>query len=126
MTDEISPNGWAQDVRAASLMPHIPNPLAMDTPNFLVEYGVRVDDQAVVFHFFSAKDRLTWDPAYRMDDRLRRAIDANFDVSKVTCGYASEMDSFYVIVGGLGAGPDPWPLVERFLSDVQAHSEGAS
>lgn len=125
MSSELT-GAWAQDIRANSLLPHIPNPLAMDTPNFLVEYGIRVDDQAMVFHFFSAKDRSTWDPEYRMDERLRRAIDANFDTRKITCGYALEMDSFYVIVGGLGAGPDPWPLVERFLSDVQAHSEGAS
>jgi len=128
MTDASEPlaGGWAKDISAASLLPHIPNPLAMDTPNFLVEYGVRIDDQAVVFHFFSAKDRSTWDPEYRMDERLRRAIDANFDTRKITCGFAAEMDSFYVIVGGLGAGPDPWPLVERFLSDVQAPLEAAS
>lgn len=115
-----------QDVRASSLMPHIPNPLALDTPNFLVEYGVRADDQAVVFHFFSAMGKSEWDPAYMMDTRLRQSIDKNFDTSKVTCGYAVEVDSFYVIVGGLGAGPDPWTLVNRFLSDVQAPLEVAS
>jgi hypothetical protein len=115
-----------QDVRASSLMPHIPNPLALDTPNFLVEYGVRADDQAFVFHFFSAMDKSEWDPAYKMDVRLRRGIDKNFDTTKVTCGFAVEVDSFYVIVGGLGAGPDPWPLVNRFLSDVQAPLEAAS
>lgn len=126
MSDDPPVSGWAKDVPASALSPHIPNPLAMDTPNFLVEYGIRADDQAVVFHFFSAKDKPTWDLSYKMDERLRRAIDTNFDTRKVTCGYAVEMDSFYVIVGGLGAGPDPWSLVARFLSDVQAHPEDAS
>ena len=124
--DEPLTGGWARDVKASSLIPHIPNPLAMDTPNFLVEYGIRVDDQAVVFHFFSAKNRTSWDPEYKMDVRLQRGVDRNFDTTKVTCGFAVEMDSFYVIVGGLGAGPDPWPLVERFLFDVQAPLEAAS
>jgi hypothetical protein len=115
-----------QDVRGNSLLPHVPNPLALDTPNFLVEYGVRLDDQAMVFHFFSAKDRPTWDPTYHMEQRLKRAVDKNFDTQKVSCGYALEMDSFYVIVGGLGAGPDPLPLAERFLRDVEAPLEAAS
>lgn len=115
-----------QDVRGNSLLPHVPNPLAMEADGFLVEYGIRLDDQAMVFHFFSPKDAATWDPKYMMDARLKRAIDANFDTKRVTCGFAIEMDSFYVIVGGLGAGPDPWPLTERFLRDVAAPLEGGS
>ena len=115
-----------QDVKANSLMPVIPNPLAMEAEGFLVEYGVRIDDQAMVFHFFSPKDAATWDEKYRMDARLKRAIDSNFDTRKITCGYVREMDSFYVIVGGLGSGPDPWPLAERFLRDVESPLEGSS
>ena len=121
-----NPVGRFQDVPASALGPHIPNPLAMDTPNFLVEYGIRTDDQAMVFHFFSAKDKPSWDDSYRMDERLKRSIDRNFNIERVTCGFTAEMDSFYVIVGGLGMAPDPWTLVERFLSDVQAPLEAAS
>jgi hypothetical protein len=115
-----------QDVKGDSLLPHIPNPLAQDTKNFLVEYGVRLDDQAMVFHFFSPKDAVTWDPTYRMDARLKRAIDGSFDVSRVTAGFAPDVDSFYVIVGGLGASPDPWTLAERFLASIDAPLEAAS
>lgn len=126
MTAKELSDARLQDIRGNSLLPHVPNPLALDTPNFLVEYGVRVDDQAMVFHFFSAKDRQTWDPSYGMEKRLEAAIAKNFDTQKVTCGFALEMDSFYVIVGGLGAGPDPFPLAERFLRDVEALPGAAS
>lgn len=109
-----------QDIRANSLLPHVPNLLARDTKDYLVEYGVRVDDKAMVFHFFSPKDRSTWDPEANMDQRLKRAIDICFPVKKVTAGFADELDSFYVIVGELGASPDPWPLVERFFRVLDA------
>jgi hypothetical protein len=107
-----------KDIRADSLLPHIPHPLARDTKDYLVEYGVRLDDQAFVFHFFSPKDRETWDPSAKMDERLKRAIDKCFRVQDVTAGFAPEMDSFYIIVGGLGASLDPWPLVDRFFRAV--------
>lgn len=109
-----------QDIKANSLLPHVPNPLARDTKDYLVEYGVRVDDKAMVFHFFSPKDQTTWDPAAKMDQRLKRAIDACFQVKDVTAGFAVELDSFYVIVGGLGAAPDPWGLVEKFFRVLDA------
>lgn len=107
-----------RDIKADSLLPHVPHPLARDTKDYLVEYGVRLDDQAFVFHFYSPKDRDTWDPAAQMDRRLKSAIDRCFRVETVTAGFAPEMDSFYVIVGGLGAAPDPWPLVDRFFRAV--------
>ncbi len=119
-------NNLGPDVNGDALFAHIPAPLALDTASFLVEYGIRADDSAMVFHFFSPKGENEWSPAYRMDARLKRAIDGNFDPKKVSCGYAREMDSFYVIVGGLGDGPDPWTLVERFFCDLDAPLEAAS
>lgn len=116
-------NNLGEDVNGAMLFAHIPAPLALDTATFMVEYGIRSDDSAVVFHFFSPKEVNEWSDDYHMDIRLKRAIDKNFDVTKVSCGYAKEMDSFYVIVGGLGDGPDPWTLVERFFRDVDAPLE---
>lgn len=121
MTDYTSEirNAGLQDVHGSSLQAHVPNPLALESRHFLVEYGIRADDQAMVFHFFSPRNADTWDADYKMDERLKRAIDANFDTRKVSAGFVSEMDSFYVIVGGLGSSPDPWPLVARFLRDVE-------
>lgn len=118
-TQEELQSAGLQDVNASALQSHIPNPLAKDTPNFLVEYGVRIEDHAMIFHFFSGKDQTEWNLEFHMDKRLEVAIDEHFDVSKVTAGYAQEMDSFYIIVGGLGGAPDPWPLVERFLSSLE-------
>lgn len=114
-----------QDIRANSLLPHVPHPLARDTKDYLVEYGVRVDDKAMVFHFFSPKDADTWSPTAKMDERLKAAIDATFQVKNVTAGFTPELDSFYVIVGGLGASPDPWPLVDRFFRALDAPRAGS-
>jgi hypothetical protein len=90
-----------------------------------VEYGVRLDDKAMVFHFYPPKDKSTWDPASKMDARLKSAIDSCFRVEKVTAGFAAELDSFYVIVGDLGAAPDPWTLVERFFRVLDAAPVGS-
>ncbi len=109
-----------QDVDASSLKEAVPDLLAKDTPGYLVEYGIRIDDGAMVFHFFPPKDRGDWDPGWRMDTRLERALPGCFDVSAVSAGYAEELRSFYVIVGGLGSAPDPWPSVERFFAAIDS------
>lgn len=108
-----------QDVSYGSLKTHIPELLAKDTPNYLVEYGVRVDDAAMVFHFFSPKDATDWDESYAMTRRLEHAIKSCFDVAKVRAEYISDMRSFCIIVRDLGAALDPWPLVERFFSEIE-------
>ena len=108
-----------QDVSASSLATQVPNPLAKDTPNFLVEYGVRSDDHAMIFHFFSGKDQREWNPEFQMDKRLEAAMDAHLDTSVVSAGFTQEIDSFYVFAGGLGGAPDPLPLVEKFLSAIE-------
>jgi len=108
------------DVPASSLTTHIPNPLAKDTKNYLVEYGIRVDDDAMVFHFFSPKDKETWDPKYDIHNRLEHAITKCFDLRTIKAGYVSELESFYVIVEGLGLVPDPWAKAEAFFSAIDA------
>lgn len=102
------------DVLGSSLMHAIPDPLARDTRHFLVEYGVRIDDSAIVFHFFSPKDG-DWNPAFHQ--HLEKALQL-LPTTSMTAGYAPEVDSFYVIVGGLGASPDPWPTIEKFFSEL--------
>lgn len=108
------------DIQGAGLRTAIPEPLAVETPNFMVTYGIRLDDNAMVFHFVSARNAETWDPNYQMDKRLERAIPKNFKTEHVTCGFEESLDSFFVIVGYIGASLDPWTLCHRFLNDVQA------
>jgi hypothetical protein len=110
----------AKDVLASSLQTHIPDLLARDTPNYLAEYGVRITDEAMVFHFFPPKDRTGWDSRWQPDMRLKAAIDEHFDTRYVSASYVEELQSFCVIVGGLGAAPDPWPLVEKFFRALDA------
>ena len=108
-----------QDLRRESLKAHIPDLLAKDSKHYLVEYGSRVDDGAMVFHFFSGKDDPGWDASYRMDKRLEHAIRACFNTATVSADYSDDVQSFCVIVHGLGAALDPWPLVERFFSEIE-------
>jgi hypothetical protein len=108
-------------IGGSALTTHLPEPLARDTPNYLVEYGIRLDDLAMVFHFFPPKDREDWDPArWNLARRLEVVLPKHFDTRMLTAGYAPEIRSFYVIVGGLGAVPDPWFLVERFFGALDA------
>lgn len=110
----------AGDIHGGGLKSSIPEPMAIDTPNFMVTYGIRLDDNAMVFHFVSAKNAETWDPDYHMDKRLERAIPKTFKVEHVTCGFEESLDSFFVIVGFLGLALDPWTLCRKFLKDVEA------
>lgn len=114
------------EVNGNALLTHIPEPLAVDTPNFQLEYGIRVDDQAMVFHFYPPKEVGGWYADYQMDKRLERAILRNFKTDKTTAGYAEELSSFYVIVEDLGRSPDPWTLSERFIVHVQEPLEGGT
>ena len=124
----------------------VPDLRAKDHADYIAEYGVRTDDQAMVFHFFPKKsllalsrmtdeqlkarypaDRLAlmektkdWDNSFGMDKRLERAIPKCFKTENVSADYADEMSSFCIIVGGLGASADPWPLVNRFFSEIDA------
>lgn len=113
-------NEEPQSVNASALLTHIPNVRAKDTPGYLVEYGSRVDDGAMVFHFFAPIRDDTWNEDYQMHRRLESAIAQHFDTTKVSANYEQDMDSFCIIVGGLGAAPDPWPLVERFFGTIDA------
>ncbi len=106
-------------VGAASGLKHaIPALLAKQTADYEVEYGIREDDGAIVFHFY-APGRGEWDPAWDATARLERALPMCFDTSKLHAEYISIVHSYCIIVKDLGFSPDPWPLVERFLSEVE-------
>lgn len=105
----------------------IPNRQAKQTVNYVVEYGVREDDGAMIFHFYPPgtdwskypPEKLgVWSPTYGMDRRLEAAMPAIFDTRFIKATFTEEMQSFCIIVHGLGRSPDPWPLVNRFLDRI--------
>lgn len=97
---------------------------ASDRGAYLAEWGVRVTDYALIFHFYPPKDAeeepntMGWDPGFEMPARLEKAIGQVFDTDRITCGFVQEQQSFYVIAGGYGRGLDPRLLAERFLDMI--------
>lgn len=108
-----------QDVSANNLMQALPDLLAKETPHYVVEYGLRYDDGALVFHFFPAEGEY-WDPTYKMDQRLERAIRETFDTDRVSADYQEEIRSFCVIFGGAAHAPDPLALAPMFFEWIDA------
>ena len=107
----------------------ITNRLAKETKNYLVEYGVRTDDMAMVFHFFPPMSASRWDARYKMEKRLEIAMPACFDTTKIQANEVlstmrSTPDdltpSYCIIVRGLGSSLDPWPLVNRFFEKIDS------
>lgn len=107
-----------QDVHTGSVADAVSR-LAHKGEGFLCEYGPRIDDDALVFHFYPPLDK-TWDPAYAMDKRLSSAIHSTLQASKYQAGYAEEMESFYVIVFGAMLAPDPWSLCAMFFDAIES------
>lgn len=99
---------------------------AADRGKYIVEWGARITDGALVFHFFPSPVSDPWDPEYLMPERLKFGIEASFDTSRVTCGYVEEMNSFYVICGEYGMGIDQRPLAKRFLAAIEAYGTAAA
>ena len=97
---------------------------ASDRGNYLAEWGVRITDRALIFHFYPPKgedgEELGWSGGFDMPNRLKAAMDAVFDVARLSTGFVDEAASFYVIAGGYGRGFDPRPLAERFLDQIDA------
>jgi hypothetical protein len=113
----------------AGLMDVVPERMAKQTSHYDVEYGLRIDDKAMIFHFYAPgtdwseyppKNLGTWDPNYRMHDRLERAMPEVFEVSAIKAVYTEETKSFCIIVGGLGHAPDPFYYVHRFFEKIDA------
>lgn len=106
-----------EDVRGEALRAHVPDPLAYQSREFTAEYGVRLDDDAMVIHLYPGKEG--WDPAYRMDRRLEIALQKCFARVPYTADFTPELDSFAVILFGFGRAPDPWPAVESFFRAIE-------
>lgn len=106
------------DVPLSAVSTAIPNPLARDHAEYLAEYGIRTDDDAIVIHLFPKGSR--WTPSFLVGDRLRRAVDGLPHPARAD--YAPELDSFCVVVYGLGGAPDPWPAIDRFFQTFESES----
>lgn len=111
-------------VEGSSLREALPNRLARVTTYYVAEYGVRYDDGAVVFQFFPpdrTKDSNgSWDPSFKMPERLEKAMPQCFRLENLKAVFTEELNSFCIIVKNLGVSPDPWPIVERFFSVIDA------
>lgn len=104
-------------INASSLREALPNRLAKQFPKFTVEYGIREDDRAGVFHFYPPKNE-NWDPNYRMDERLKFAIDKALRPERVSADFAEEQNSFCVIVKDLGLAIDYFSVFDAFFELV--------
>lgn len=101
-----------------SITVDLPDLLGRSSPNYDVEYGTRVSDNALVFHFFppgwaEGKER-DWPDWTKFRDSLEQAILACFPVYEA--GYVRELKSFFVILRAKPSVPDLNALLERFFS----------
>ena len=95
---------------------------AEERQNYIVEWGVRVVDSALILHFYPPKDVGGWELSYDMPKRLEHAIREHTNVDQVTCGFVDEYASFFVIAGGYGAGPDQRPFMKTFLDALDSYA----
>jgi len=114
------PRTW---VNGTGLQTHIPDKQTVMTRKYAVEYGPRIDDGAVVFHFFPA-DR-GWDLSYEMPLRLEAAIAKHLSRFPVHTSFIEELNSFCVIAA-IGSSLDPELLTTRFLNEIVAWSRPES
>lgn len=99
----------------------IPNKRELTTDCFTVEYGSRLDDSVMVFHFFPPETG--WD-----HKRVRDALDRGLiDVlatrelwSKYKAEFVPELDSYVLRVPAMGSAPDPDYCAKLFLNAVVA------
>lgn len=94
----------------------VPEERTFECGLFNAEYGVRTDDSAMVFHFFPAGEE--WDHE-RLRTGLSEAIKTCFDPENVQAEYVPELESYCVLVGGMGLMPDPWTYAEIFLKRIE-------
>lgn len=90
------------------------------------EWGVRKDDNALVFHFFppgyAAHNATEWRTWSTFRDALERAILACFGRQGYRADYVPELSSFCLIVKPVPAVPDLTALIEQFFSLLEASS----
>lgn len=114
------PGTW---VNGTGLQTHIPDKQTVTTRKYAVQYGKRVDDGAVVFHFFPANH--AWDLAYEMPRRLEDSIKKHLSRFPVHTSFIEELNSFCVIAA-IGSSLDPELLTTRFLNEIVVWSPPAA
>lgn len=112
-----------QDIPLSALEESLQDVLARNTPRFDAEYGTRVDDDALVMHFYPpgyALDSNTdWPSWHKFRDALEETILKYFNEGTYQAGYVDELKSFFVIVKPKPQVPDLVSLLERFFIHLE-------
>lgn len=105
----------------------IPERLGDQNEHYQVEYGIRSDDNAMVFHFYPPDTDWStnpptfgkWSEAYGMHNRLEGALAKVFDVNKLKATYTEELRSFCIIAYGIGFNPDPFYFARSLFEKIE-------
>lgn len=123
MTADLKTAGL-QDIPRSAIQEQLRDIRARNSATCDVEYGIRSDDNALVFHFFppgyaldSGKDWADW-TAFR--DKLEKALLAHFAKPSIDAGYAQELRSFHAIIKPRPLVPDLTALLEDFFEQLEA------
>lgn len=113
-----------QDVPLDAVQEQLSDMRARNSPVCDAEWGVRLDDGALVFHFFPpgyARAGVTeWLDWSGFRDALERALLRSFPPNTLDAGYAEELSSFFVIVKPRPQSADLVQLIERFFVDLES------
>ena len=97
------------------------NRKAYRADEYTLEWGVRTDDNALILHVYPPLvEQEQGDPVVgdwtstKVGDSIQDALEQLFDTQRLTAGFQSEENSFYVIAGGYGGVLNVRGLVERF------------
>jgi len=119
-----------QDIPGSALQEGLTDLLARNSSVCDSEYGTRVDDGALVFHFFppgaAENPGADWADWYVFRDRLEKAALDHFVISTIDAGYASELHSFFVILKPPPMVPDRVALIESFFAALEGGTRTAS
>lgn len=111
-------------IDGSSIIEAIPHRVEDSTQHYRVEFGVRLDDQAVVFHFFPPSDKERWSPDEHT--AMRGALDQGLlgyikpSWPGYLAEYIPELESYSVQVPVMGTVPDPIYCARKFLAIVNA------
>lgn len=113
------------DIRLASLQASVPDPLIEKNKHYQAIYGIRTEDNALVFHFFPPGDDAQWAKTFDPEKVLTPAIEALLDPARVFGDYAKELNSFCVIYRAGGLLPAPFILARQLLDRVTALADAS-
>lgn len=115
--------------KATNLLESVTEGRSLRTKLYYVEYGIRRDDNAAVFHFFvpsytyrglasgTIKEHFN---RSAMDKAISAAAAATFQSRGLTVrgAYSDLVDSYHIEVDSVGAMLDPTPLFSSFLATL--------